>query len=242
LHNTIANNTGGGILVSGNITTATLRGNIIVSNTSGGVLVASTQGVVSSDFDNVWNNTFNYSGLPAGPNSISGDPLFAGPSNYHLARSSPCIDAVPAPHLTAAVDVDVDGDPRRIDGDLDGGTTNGAQPDMGADEFTEVRLSLSGAPAIGSGISFGFASPQPSLCFFAVADLTDNLTIEPFGSLLLGGMILVHAFSVTTVPVAVPIPNQPLLRGLSVHAQALITPIPVGPSGQFTNRVSITLF
>jgi parallel beta-helix repeat protein len=45
-------------------------------------------------YNNVWQNTVDYDGIIPGEGSISVNPLFVGgdPANYHLLRSSPCLD------------------------------------------------------------------------------------------------------------------------------------------------------
>jgi parallel beta-helix repeat protein len=68
------------------------RNNIIVGHTRGfrGVLASG----LDTDYEDVWNNTTNYQGITAGPNSISLDPQFVNPAAYdfHLRPTSPCIN------------------------------------------------------------------------------------------------------------------------------------------------------
>jgi predicted GH43/DUF377 family glycosyl hydrolase len=72
-----------------------------------------------------------------GAGNISADPLFEDAANgdYHLQLSSPCVDAGTN---TNAPDHDWEGDPRPIDGNLDGS----AITDMGADELKLYSLYL----------------------------------------------------------------------------------------------------
>jgi hypothetical protein len=67
------------------------------------------------------------------------DPLFVQPSagDLHLNEDSPCIDAGQLP-ADPAKELDIDGDPRVVDGDGDGS----ALPDVGADEFVPVGVVL----------------------------------------------------------------------------------------------------
>ncbi len=61
--------------------------------------------------------------------NIASDPQFVGGGDYHLRWNSPCIDAGDNSFVNTMVDMD--GDPRIYNGDID---TN-AVVDMGADEF-----------------------------------------------------------------------------------------------------------
>jgi len=60
--------------------------------------------------------------------NINADPLFVGAGDFHLTAGSPCVDSGAA----AAIDDDIDGDPR----------PRGAGFDMGSDEFYEVSMRL----------------------------------------------------------------------------------------------------
>ncbi len=64
-----------------------------------------------------------------GTGNINADPLFA--FEHHLSAGSPCIDAGDPNYAPPAGETDIDGEPRRIDGDGDGV----ARVDMGADEY-----------------------------------------------------------------------------------------------------------
>ncbi len=48
----------------------------------------------NSDYNNVWNNALNYSGISPGTNDITADPLFADTlkGDYRLGSNSPCIN------------------------------------------------------------------------------------------------------------------------------------------------------
>ncbi|MCA8953063.1 MAG: right-handed parallel beta-helix repeat-containing protein [Planctomycetes bacterium] len=246
LHNTIADNVvtggnwqdGGGVHVDGSAD-ATLRGNIIANNTGEGVFVASgTGGVISSDWDDLWNNSGTaYSGLTAGPNSLALDPQFAGPNDWHLLASSPCLDAAPNAHLVADAAIDFDGDPRQIDR----GSASANMVDLGADEVSDARLDVVGSPQLGATITWSVTGPTFALQLFAVAFGTGNTVLPPYGNLLLdqAGAVFV---GVTGVPGGFPlaIPNLPTLRGVTLFGQSLALPA-AGSGGQFTNLARLTI-
>ena len=82
------------------------------------------------------NAGYNYSGLAAGVGDVSADPKFvdATNGNYHVAVSSPCVDAAETDSLAS---VDLDMLSRPVDGNGDGT----ALPDIGA---YETRLYIAG--------------------------------------------------------------------------------------------------
>ncbi|MBM4061630.1 MAG: hypothetical protein FJ265_11130 [Planctomycetes bacterium] len=248
-NNTIAGNVltggnwryGGGVYVDGTAN-VTMRGNIVAANAGAGIYRSSTgTGIVDSDWDDVWNNSPDYSGVTPGGNSITLDPKFASATDYHLLPSSPCIDEVPNAHLLPVAAVDLDGNPRQIDGDLDGSGGDGARLDFGADEFAEARLAVIGSPQIGTTVVWSLAMPQPSLTWFAVALDTGNLLVEPYGNLLLGQSAFLVGLGATPAGFPFAIPNDPTLRAVLIHGQGLVLPLG-GTAGQFTNLASLTTF
>ncbi len=249
LHNTIAGNSvsggffdqGGGVHVDYDAN-VTLRGNIVTGNVGAGVYRATPgTGVVDADGDDVWNNGTDYVNVVPGPNSISVDPLFVSATDTHLQPGSPCIDAIGAAHLTPLVAIDVDEDPRRIDGDLDGGATNGARADIGADEVNAAVAGVSGTPQLGSTVTWTLASPQPALFAFGVGFDTGNLFLQPWGNLLLGPTAQIVAGGATPAALPLAIPNDPLVRGITLHGQGLLLSL-TSPGAQFTNLVHATAY
>lgn len=86
---TIADNPGGGAYAANNCKILAI--NCILSNNGPFGLKTDSSG--TSDYNDVYGHTTDYSGLSAGANDISADPLFVDASNddYHLQGTSPCI-------------------------------------------------------------------------------------------------------------------------------------------------------
>jgi hypothetical protein len=70
------------------------QNNILVNN-SIGIYSDHSSIPLDIDYNNVWNNTTDYSGCSAGTHDISADPLFIDTlnNNFHLLASSPSINA-----------------------------------------------------------------------------------------------------------------------------------------------------
>src|SRR5690606_5398558 len=124
---------GGGLYLAGN--GITLANSIVANNTIDGVHHAANSGTLTADWNCVFGHTNGYVNANPGPNDLSVDPLFVSPVDHHLQPSSPCVDSGSNAALVSRADIDIDLDPRRSDGDLDGSTGNGARIDRGADEL-----------------------------------------------------------------------------------------------------------
>jgi hypothetical protein len=117
LHNTIVDNGESAIFVN-NYANLTLMNNLLSAHTDGISQINPSNGTISANTNLFWNT----SDLIVGDNPIQQDPLLT--SNYHLSSSSPAIDA----GIDGGVTIDIDGDPR-----------DDGNPDIGADEFSQVN-------------------------------------------------------------------------------------------------------
>jgi predicted outer membrane repeat protein len=125
VNNTMADNiattNGGGLYMTGS--SAMIGNNLIAFNSSG---LFRTGGTPTLRHNNLFGNTaYQYSGIGAGTNDISADPLFVNRAggDYHLSAGSPCINAGDNA-LVQAGWTDIDGE-SRIQNDT---------VDIGADE------------------------------------------------------------------------------------------------------------
>jgi len=146
-HNTAANNGGNGLWTSLNsLTSPYVANNIFFYNNNGGNDIAGLA------FGQYYNNDIGKGGS-SGNGNIDDDPLFIGGGDYGLQPGSPCIDA----GLNYCVEwgTDFAGVPRVLDGDWSGAATT----DMGAHEFGEVGLALSGTFQPGTILTLDITGP-----------------------------------------------------------------------------------
>lgn len=138
LHTTIARNSGGdgsGVYVTdmvGPVSTMAMTNTIFVSHTVG--LTITTGNTATLNGVLWYNNAVKTGGdgFITATNEYTGNPAFAA-DGYHLTADSAAIDK----GVNASVGTDIDGDPRPVDGDLDGI----AITDLGADEYL-LRMHL----------------------------------------------------------------------------------------------------
>jgi len=240
----------GGGLHMGKVSAAgsKFQNNILVRNRvsagvqfGGGIYCEGTPPTI--DFNDVWNNAGgDYFGCAPGLNDLSRDPHFLGPADYHLLAASPCVDAganglVPAPGET-----DGEGDPRLLDGNLDGLRGNGARVDMGADELSGVRLEVDHPPAPGATSNFSVTGPAGATYALVGSAQTSVFFVNPFGTVLIGFPAVVLGVGTTPGKHPFTVPFNNALAGFDIHAQALVAQSVGGQVvGQLTNRLDMTL-
>ena len=183
-----------------------------------------------------WSNVHFTAQPPAGDH-FDVDPLFADPAadDYHLSPGSPLIDAGDPAFPPGGIDAD--GDPRRLDGALDGA----ARLDVGYDEFNHVALSSPGAALLGGSLVLDLAAPAGWAYLQAFALLPGDTDFGPLGSLLLEP----SAFAVLAAGTApgsdtIPIPAVPGLAGLVLNLQSVALD-PAAGLGSLSNRLERVL-
>jgi len=215
-----------------------LVNNIVAANPGGGGIHVDG-GKPFLNYNDVWGNQLtNYVGVAPGKNDLSVDPGFVGSRDYHLAAASPLIDAGLNAGPPRQVAIDMDGDPRFVDGRLTG--QNAARADIGADEISQVRLRTPTPAYTGRESVFEVTGPAGASFVLALSPLTSNLEIHTFG------LLLIHPFGLGVIGsggslpgrVRVPVPAVAAVMGVPVFIQGLVLH---GQAGAFTNRLDLVL-
>ncbi|MEW6746717.1 MAG: FG-GAP-like repeat-containing protein [Planctomycetota bacterium] len=173
-----------------------------------------------------------------GAGMIDADPQFsnAGSGDLTLLHTSPCIDAGDPAHLPCE-ETDSRQSPRLLDGDLD----REVRVDMGACEFDNVRLAISGAGTPGGTLTFETTGTAglPVRLFIALVpgsschpvfgafffDFASPWWVYPWGQIP------------STVPVSIP-PDTPTPVELLFQELALAPPV---MAGNTSNAVAIRI-
>lgn len=148
-NNTIAGNSSTGLYCSASSPEVV---NTIVAFNSYGVTTTGKVDMPTLRNSNVFGNVNgNYKGFPTDPTGTNGnislDPLFrnAPSGDYHLLWNSPCVDTGTN---IGAPSTDLDGNPRPIDGNMDGL----AVTDIGAYEYVPIRVVVDVLPGDSTNI------------------------------------------------------------------------------------------
>ena len=163
---------GGGI--SDNAATATLDHTILAGNTASGVPTNNDcDGTLTSLGYNVIGSAAGctISGDPTG-NQIDVDPLYLDPTNgdYSLQANSPALDA--GNQAVLLCQTDAGGNSRILDGDLDGTMIL----DLGAHEFSNVALQVTGTVTPGSPLLFEYTG-LPGMTTFLWAGVASGASL-----------------------------------------------------------------
>ncbi len=224
-----------------------LYNNIIANNVPAGIYFNTLNTTVAADFNCVWNNGTNYTNTVASANDLSTDPLFVSATDRHLTPSSPCVDSGSNKGVPTTVAIDVDADPRRSDGNLDGSVGNGARVDIGADEYCVSHIALTSPLTIGQTSTLMAMGPTGWWAAHMLSMDTGTTIMEPHGTFLLdlglSSGYVAFAFGPVAIPTPVGIPNLSSLLGLQLHFQDVVVP-PANPLGKgaFSNRISATIW
>ena len=154
--NTIADNTGNGVVAEGAATWVEARNNIVAGNAGYGLL-ATTGGRISQDYNLFYNNALgNLGGVAAGEHTVTGAPAFAAGGHYYLTASSPAIDAADPLQPVPA-----------------GG---GARADLGYKELVACPLALLFGPQIDSTVTANSGVARVEVGVRQVADAGQPVT------------------------------------------------------------------
>ncbi len=180
----------------------------------------------------------NGGSIVGGPGNLDTDPLFvsAATGDLRLTRVSPCVDAGAPGDVTTGVDAL--GFPRYLDGDLDGAQ----RIDMGAHEFDNTLLFVTGNPSPGNTLTatvasepaiqlgvlaYGFGPPAP-IPLFNLGAVYFDLGL-PYDAFVVG----------TNSSTQIPIPNG-ILTPLRIVFQyiGIVNPF---PRGNTSNAAVVTI-
>ena len=177
-----------------------------------------------------------------GVGNLDQDPLFVDPllERWDVQPGSPCIDA--GDPLDAPRGVDFGGNLRWLDGRLDGTQ----RVDMGAFEFSNVRLFVIGETL--NDVTIEATGTAGLEVFLSVARAPGESPVPPWGRTLFAPRSLWFVFALGPVPVSrrLPVPSNASLfgRGNDVVLQALALGRPLGGGvvpGNFSNAVRLGL-
>jgi hypothetical protein len=219
---------GGGLWIDPNVATVDLSHTIVAGNaavSTGGAPDCS--GPISSLGYNLIGDTTGCTITGDGTgNQLDVDPLFIDPGNgdFTLRSDSPALDAGdPAVRVAGA---DAAGNPRVLDGDLD----RKMVVDLGAYEFDNVHLEVTGQATPGGTLTFTTTGTAALPILMLVGSVPGDLLAPPFGTLFLDftdPWLLLSWGSVPdqrswSVDPSIPVPSewilQPLVLDAATHA------------------------
>ena len=255
---------GSAILNEGQLTleNSTIAGNCAFYGYAGAVhTLGSGQTEIASSI--VWGNTFFYPGGTStqvkGPNTTvahsdvqSGwtgpgtgnldlDPLFSSSigSRFSLLPTSPCIDS--ADPRSSPAGLDRAGNPRFLDGDLDGVMT----VDMGAHEFDNVKLSVTGSATPGGALTVAATGTPGLAVFLGIGRPPGETLVVPWGAMFfdLTRPLRIMRFGTIpnsrtfAVPAEVNAPADFVMQHLAIDSSSEHVSRP----GNFSNPVSVAI-
>lgn len=188
---TIVNTNGTGIFNSGGFT-GSITNTILWGNT------AEFSGVTSPMVS--WSDTSTYAGSN---NNVNANPAFVNQAagDLRLTAASPCIDA--GDPTFGAASGDAGGAPRLTDGNLDGAR----RIDIGAHEFTNVGLAISGVAQPGGTLTIS-TTGTAGLPVLFLAGLDGEQEVTPYGTLFvnlaLPHLLIAYGTVPSTIPALVP--------------------------------------
>lgn len=169
--------------------------------------------------------------------NIGGDPLFRDPvtGDLRLAFGSPCIEAGdPQNGGNGSTGADAIGAPRYTDGNLDGVR----RIDLGAYEYTNVDLSVSGPAFPGTSLQIATSGAVGSPTLLAIG-FDGEVELPPHGTLFVNVSFPWLLLPFGTIPVAAPLPIPATLpTPLDLAFQAILT---AGPQVNLSNVAHVRI-
>lgn len=181
-------------------------------------------------------NSSNVGTHDFGGTNISADPLFVNPAtgDYRLSAASPCIDAADPAALAGGLDIN--GDPRHLDGDLSGS----ARLDMGYDEFNQVHLLIAGSGIQGTTLALTTTAPA-NFVTATFASSKADFALGQLGSYLIEPSTAIRLASGPAMATqTLLIPTAPGLAGRSFYFQSIGLSATTN-LGSLSNRVRVTI-
>lgn len=176
-------------------------------------------------------------GIQGGTSNLNQDPQFVAGSSgdLRLAAGSPCIEA--GDPLDAPRGVDAAGTPRLLDGDLDGAQ----RVDVGAHEFGNLSLTVTGVPAPGHTLAMALHSePRIQLAVVVIGwPLPQPVPLLSLGSLLVdigAPLALLNVTPQWQSPLALPAALPPMT--VTVQAAGFTSALPIG---NLSNAVTLRI-
>ncbi|MCB9883557.1 MAG: right-handed parallel beta-helix repeat-containing protein [Planctomycetes bacterium] len=173
----------------------------------------------------------------AGQGNIDQDPLFIDPMNqdYRIRSNSACIDTGRAGFLPSGLDLS--GCPRAQDGDLDGML----RIDIGAFEYDNLHLEVTGSPTPGGTLSFNATTSVGGLLAIRVIGTAPGeVPFVPFGSIFVDLMSPVFLQDIgipgrtqVPIPIGTPTPLPLFVQDIAVT--------PSASAGNTSNPVALVI-
>ncbi len=227
---TAANNAGGGIVRTA--FNGTLRSSIAWGNGGGGNISGFVAGSVHES---------NGSAVLAGSNgNINLDPQFvnAAAGDFTLQKTSPCVDSGDPSDL--GFSLEESGYPRFMDGNLDGVKVI----DMGAYEFDNVHLAVTGSATPGGTLNLATSTSVPGLTrWMFIGVVQEEVQLKRFGPLFMSltAPYLLLSWPAApdiipvSIPLSLPVPLPIIFQELGVMGATGNSP------GNLSNPVYLTI-